>query len=891
MRFCSKLILTVILLLGGAVSPGAEPASWTNSGPDHSWSNDANWKDSQSPTRRGVVIDKNQNYTWIDASTRASCASLNVAEKKGSMGECRLIVDGGVLHITEGALNVGVEKDAHGVVIVCGGEVSIASNGRLNIGRDGRGEFSVNGGAVRVSDEVRVPDGKGRGRLNIHGGTLSCPSLRIDDGGRGLVDITEGELLIKGDATRVVEDYIAKGAITAYGGDSEVEARYDDASRVTSVKTKRVTAPVAAEGDLLSLTCGDARLSYDLKNGVADFHWQGSRKIRGFHSAVRLPQTVTSKDYPDRKVSHEGATVIVSSFGAARPMMEQRFSPAGDSGFLVEVRIHGKDISTNWISPIQVKSRRGVDIGPRGDNRALTVPFDNSLHTRYASYPINSRGMGYGVGAFYDNASRNGLVVGSITHEKWKTGVEYSGSDSGLNVLSVFGGAMMPLDIMPHAKVTGDIVISPTIYIGFFEDWREGMETFAETCAAKTRPLALPGAGNDGVPLGWKHFGEFGLFSKVTPAKARVVSDFLRDNLQNNGFHNERGTLYTILGAGGEFQFSDREFEEFVEHCHANGQKAGSYFCPFKIGGFPGKDLTQPVANTDYKWEDIVLRDGAGTPINDRGRYVLDATHPGTKQFIAGRLKKYLAADLDYMRMDFVELGALEGVHYRKDATGMEAYNEGMKFIADMVGGRMQINLAISPLFPHQFAHSRRISCDVNHTIRNTEYQLNSLAYGWWLDRLYSFNDPGNVALKPGGDQNEAISRVNGGVVCSGQIVNTNDLTQPKQQALAKKFLVAPRLMALAAKGRCFRAVEGDTGSGAPDTFVLQDGDVWYVAVFNYEANAVSRVVQFDRAGLDGSITYSVSDLRGGDGRKAKGELNVELANYESKVFELKPTD
>ena len=369
--------------------------------------------------------------------------------------------------------------------MVCGGEVSVASanpsNGRLNIGRLGRGEFNVNGGAVRVSGEVRVPDGSGRGRLNIHGGTLSCASLRIGDSGVGLVDITEGVLRIKGDARRIVEEYIAKGWITAYGGDGEVEARFDSTSRTTSVKAKRVTRPIASEGDVLNLTSGDARLSYDLANGLADFYWKGSRRICGFHSAVRLPQTVTSEDYTNREVVTEGKTTIVFSSGAGLPIMEQRFMPEAEHGFLVQVAIQGEAVSTNWISPIEVKSRGGVEIGLRGDNRALYVPFDNSLHTRYASYPIDSRGMSYGVGAFYDNTSRNGLIVGAITHDKWKTGVEYSGSGGGLNVLSVFGGATMPLDIMPHAKVTGDRVLSPIVTIGFFEDWREGHAAISGT--------------------------------------------------------------------------------------------------------------------------------------------------------------------------------------------------------------------------------------------------------------------------------------------------------------------------------------------------------------------------------------------------------------------------
>jgi hypothetical protein len=250
-------------------------------------------------------------------------------------------------------------------------------------------------------------------------------------------------------------------------------------------------------------------------------------------------------------------------------------------------------------------------------------------------------------------------------------------------------------------------------------------------------------------------------------------------------------------------------------------------------------------------------------------------------------MEEYKAAGLDFLRMDFVELGALEGVHYRKGATGMQAYNEGMRYIAELIGETMQINLAISPIFPYQYAHSRRISCDVNFTIRNTEYQLNSLAYGWWLDRLYSFNDPGNVAFEPKGNPHEARSRVNAAAICSGEIVNVNDLTKPEQQAMAKAYLTNPGLMALARKGVCFRPVEGDTGSLAPDVFVWRDGDAWYLAFFNYSRDEASKKVSLARAGMDGSAAYSVTDVWSGEEFEVSGALTNRLAGCESKVFRI----
>jgi alpha-galactosidase len=70
----------------------------------------------------------------------------------------------------------------------------------------------------------------------------------------------------------------------------------------------------------------------------------------------------------------------------------------------------------------------------------------------------------YEVGAFYDNTSRNGLVVGSVTHDTWKTGIYFYGANNNLNQLNVYGGTRSSWDVMPHGSVSGNIISSPTVY-------------------------------------------------------------------------------------------------------------------------------------------------------------------------------------------------------------------------------------------------------------------------------------------------------------------------------------------------------------------------------------------------------------------------------------------
>jgi len=98
--------------------------------------------------------------------------------------------------------------------------------------------------------------------------------------------------------------------------------------------------------------------------------------------------------------------------------------------------------------------------------------------------------------------------------------------------------------------------------------------------------------------------------------------------------------------------------------------------------------------------------------------------------------------------------------------TGIQAYNQGMQHVLSQINGRMFISESIAPLFPYQYAHSRRIACDAQTSrIGDTEYTMNSVSYGWWLDNLYQFNDPDIMVFANGTDSNEAQSRLISGAV------------------------------------------------------------------------------------------------------------------------------
>src|SRR6266478_4827708 len=184
--------------------------------------------------------------------------------------------------------------------------------------------------------------------------------------------------------------------------------------------------PPVQTGNLLKMTNTNVRLEYDLSTGRANFYWQNSIKISGFYAGVGLANYITDTVYTNRTWTVTNNQVEVASTRGDLPTMKQIFILDQDNSFLTRVDVIGSGLQSRWMGPLVMDTAGGVDIGSNNDNRALIVPFDNDSFTfSYDAMPINNTSSSYEVSAFFDNTSRDGLVVGSVTHDTWKTGVYF----------------------------------------------------------------------------------------------------------------------------------------------------------------------------------------------------------------------------------------------------------------------------------------------------------------------------------------------------------------------------------------------------------------------------------------------------------------------------------
>ncbi len=629
---------------------------------------------------------------------------------------------------------------------------------------------------------------------------------------------------------------------------------------------------------------GNVTLNYNLTAGTTAFLWQNSQKISAFYAGVGLSSGyVTGNNFSNRTWSVVSSNeVAVLSHAAGLPDMTQYFTLDQNDSFLTSVTMSGANASANWMGPVVVSTTGGVDIGSYNDDRVLYVPFDNDDFYRYNAMPITNACLSYEVGAFYDNTTRNGMVVGSVTHDTWKSSVWSEGSNNKLDQMHINGGATSPWDVQPHGFVTGNVISSPTVFVGFGDDWRTVMENYA----AENTEFAPPLVWTNGVPFGWNSWGVTNYQSHITYAAAIAVSDSIHTNLQPYGFTNE-GTVYVNLDSYGTYNLTTSQLQNFVSHCHANGQKAGIYFTPFTYWGTLAQSSNQVAPGSGYRYSDILLRTANGSAISYDSALALDPTHPGTKELILNQISGLVADGFDYIKLDFLSHGALEGVHYDTNVTtGIEAYNQGMQFLLNQVAGTMFISESIAPLFPYQYGHSRRIACDAYTSfISNTEYTMNSVTYGWWLDRLYPVNDPDMMVFDNGLNSNEDQSRL---INCAitGVFLNGSILTNSASIALAQTYLTNAAIDAVARVGQSFTPVEGNTGTTAANIFVRQDGITWCIAVFNYTSSATNETVNLSRAGLPPG-DFTATNLWDGTVTTVSNSFNVSLNARQAKLFRL----
>lgn len=610
--------------------------------------------------------------------------------------------------------------------------------------------------------------------------------------------------------------------------------------------------------------------------------------------------TVTSVSFPDvayakKNVNDVFGSGVCHSFvfsGRADGVaLEQNFYIyKGKDYILTDVRIKGDaSLRSNYIAPVKVEG--GSELFPASEaNRMLCVPFDNDCFCRYRLEPLSgNEKVSFEVAALFAGESREGLVLGSVEHNRWKSAVKVKASENGvINALRLYSGASEKekdgnpgtRDVLPHGKVKGPVVSSARMFIGYFADWRDGMDDFGRANA-----LVQPGRDTwtKGTPFGWQSWGV--MADKNSFGVDCAVADYFHETLNPGGFCNDKGI--NVISIDAWDNMSGEQRAELCRHCEANGQIPGTYLTPFCLWWNEDMLKTHKLEGQDvYTGWDCVIKVN-GEPFKLDGAYCLDPTHPGTKARIEYDVRRIRKEGFRYVKVDFTTNGIVQAdSYYNKDVTtAVEAYNEGFShFVKEANDGEpLFIALSIAPIFPYQYGNSRRIACDTWGKIGHSEYSMNAVGGGFWTKQFYQYNDPdhivlvGNDAEKETEGENRAriTNAASSGMLLVSDNYDLNDQSGRGNAVLsrerAQKVLMNKDVNEMGNLGLSFRPVYGykpykGNAWDAENCFMLHTSDYLYVSVINYADDELKGTLPFADLGIKAKDFDEVKELWSGQG-------------------------
>lgn len=216
---------------GGTVTAGnvwsftmiSAPASlsWTNGGGDALWSNPSNWSPNNIPGKTtDISIGSTATGSAVNSGMNTACS---IMRHSGKGQANKLMMTGGNFR-SYSHLILGESSGSDAIFDMSGGILNAFS---IWAGNNGRGELNVSGGIINITGEkLYISRYAGAGHIQLNGGTINTPDVDIFDSA-GTIDIAGGTMVIQGDKTSKIQQYINNGWITGYNGASPLTVSCD----------------------------------------------------------------------------------------------------------------------------------------------------------------------------------------------------------------------------------------------------------------------------------------------------------------------------------------------------------------------------------------------------------------------------------------------------------------------------------------------------------------------------------------------------------------------------------------------------------------------------------------------------------------------------------------
>ena len=610
---------------------------------------------------------------------------------------------------------------------------------------------------------------------------------------------------------------------------------------------------------------------------------------------------ISSSSYPTHQIQslnaaeHDarGAAWIVTFSGLAHePELRYRLSCHAD-GIFCEVQV---TVRNNTPKPIHVETMRALDSigshilnlgGPAEQDRVLSDSFsEDTPAIRILDLKNADQYVHRGVGSqlIYNRTSQWSFFAGAGTSNQFITLLRLSlragaaGSDIAAFAVDSTGtteimrenslaespkddAVPLSLTVLPGADLN-----SEQLFFSVARDYHRQLEGYGKLIHdLHNARVSAP------VAMGWWSWTAY--YYGLNEAAALTNAQWLSQNLGALGFnyfHIDEGYQY----ARGEYTTPDATLfpsgmVALEDKVRRLGLTPGLWTAPFEVS---------ERSSVFEQHKDWLVHNDAGKPIHlgwanhhlDR-LYALDATNPAAQQYIHDTYSTLVHRwGIRYIKLDFMDDSAVEGVRYRANSTAMEAQRIGLAIIRRAVGEDVQLDKDGSAMLnPVGIVDYGRIAQDTGHTFSSTKEAAPAVAARYYMQRNFFVSDPdaftvsaqtvkdhewhgGNVSLT----LDEAKSSIILSAVAGGMFEIGDDLpalgASPERLALLKnrELLNAVKL------GKAFTPVDlmsFDPEDEQPSIFVLkEDARQSLIAIFNWtdssRSHRLSAVVTWTRS-------------------------------------------
>jgi alpha-galactosidase len=530
---------------------------------------------------------------------------------------------------------------------------------------------------------------------------------------------------------------------------------------------------VAVQNEGMSVQVDRATGSYTLRSSA-----QNPSSLSAGVGAKINGTWITSSQYPQHTVSR---SEVEDELGRSSEVTVTHSGLPGQPDLICHLALHNRpalvqirvEVKNTTAKPANVQGIRILESdqapvlvlgGPESSERVLSDSWsEDRPEIRIHDLADATQGMHRGVGSqlIYNRDSKRSFFIGALTSEKWATllrlkvdsnrarAVAYEVDSAGTTELTQENSlrSSPPEDRveLSLSVASGETLSSERVIASFSDDYFKQLDFYGQ--AVKSLHHARVTAP---TPIGWWSWTAY--YFGLNEGAALTNAQFLAQRLKDKGyefFHIDEGYQYArgeyATTNAGKFPNGMRAFESEVQHL---GLTPGIWTAPFEV--------------SERSWvyenhKDWLVRNQRGEPIH-AGRvtedpqtrevldhlYVLDATNPGAQEYIR---KTYttLAKDwgIRYIKLDFMEDSAVEGVYFRANTTALEAQRIGLQVIRDAVGDHVLLDKDGSPMLnPVGLVDTGRISLDTGHKFEASRDAASGIAARYYMNRNFFVNDP-----------------------------------------------------------------------------------------------------------------------------------------------------